>query len=139
MSLPNINVLNPINGRQLKEDGTTANMANLLEAIQAKVAGNISIQTTGSITGTATAVSVGIATGLALPANANRKYASFQNDSDTTIYLMISGSAVLNQGIRLNPNGGSYEMSPATGNLDTRAVNAISSAAAKNLLVREGV
>lgn len=62
MSLPNINVLNPINGRQLKEDGTTANMADLLEAvqtataaiqaaseaIQTKVEDKISTQLTGS-------------------------------------------------------------------------------------------
>lgn len=94
---------------------------------------------TGSITETATAVSVGVATGVALAANASRKYASFQNDSDTIIYLMISANAVLNQGIRLNANGGSYEMSPTTGNLDTRVVNAISSGASKNLLVLEGV
>ena len=94
---------------------------------------------TGSIVTTPTAVSVGVASGVVLAANANRKYASFQNDSVNTIYLMFNAAAVLNQGIRLNANGGVYEMSSAMGNLDLREVRAISSVAAQNLLVREGV
>ena len=94
---------------------------------------------TGSITEVASTVTVGVVTGLALAANANRKYASFQNISDTAIFLTINSSAALNQGIMLNPNGGTYEMSIAAGNLDIRAVNAISAAASKALLVREGV
>lgn len=101
--------------------------------------GSANVQLTGSITETATTTTVGVATGQVLAANAARKYASFQNDSDTVIYLKIGSSAVLNQGVRLNPNGGVYEMSINTGNLDTRAVNAISSVASKNLLVREGI
>jgi len=76
----------------------------------------------------------------ALAENANRKYASFQNDSDTVIYLKVGAAAVANEGIRLNPNGGSYEMSSATGNLDTRAVYAIHAGTGnKTLLVAEGV
>lgn len=97
------------------------------------------VQLLGSITDTATSTTVGVTTTQVLAANANRKYASFQNDSDTVIYLKISSNAVLNQGIRLNSNGGVYEMSINAGNLDTRAVNAISSASGKNLLVREGI
>lgn len=86
-----------------------------------------------------TAPSIGVATTAALAANANRKYALIINDSDTVIYLKIGAAAVLNEGIRLNAQGGSYEMSVGYGNLDTRAINAISSVAAKVLLVTEGV
>ena len=60
------------------------------------------------------------------------------NDSDSAIYLMIGAAAVANQGIRINANGGAYEMSAANGNLDTRAINAISAIAGKILLVTEG-
>lgn len=88
---------------------------------------------------THTAVTIGVASGVALAANANRKYALIINDSDATIYLKIGAAAVLNAGIRLNASGGSYEMSAAYGNLDTRVINAISSAADKVLLVTEGV
>lgn len=76
----------------------------------------------------------------ALAANANRKYASFQNDSDTAIYLKIGAAAVANEGIRINPNGGSYEMSAAIGNLATGTVYAIhGGTGTKNLLIAEGV
>jgi hypothetical protein len=45
-----------------------------------------------------------------LAANADRKYAAIVNDSDTDIYLGVGEAAVLNKGIRLNANGGSYEI-----------------------------
>jgi hypothetical protein len=86
-----------------------------------------------------TAVAVGIATTEILPANVNRKYAIIINDSDTIIYLGTGEAAVLNQGIRINPNGGSYEMSTANGNLTLGAINGISSVAGKNVLPSEGV
>ena len=101
--------------------------------------GNALMVLKGSITTTPSVATVGTNSVLALAANANRKYASFQNDSDTVIYLMGTNAAVLNQGIRLNANGGTYEMSSAGGNLTLAAVYAISSAANKNLLVREGI
>jgi len=84
------------------------------------------------------AVTVGVATGEALAANTDRKYALFVNDSDTVIYLMIGADAVANQGIRINASGGAYEMSAVNGNLDTRAINAISTGAGKTLIVTEG-
>lgn len=87
---------------------------------------------------THTTATIGVASGVALAANANRTSALFINDSDTTIYLKVGAAAVLNEGIRLNANGSSYEMSNNYGNLDTRAIYAISSAAAKKLLVTEG-
>ena len=82
---------------------------------------------------------IGVSTGTALAANADRKYALFVNDSDSVIYLKIGSAAIANQGIRLNANGGSYEMSSVYGNLDTRIINAISGGANKALLVTEGV
>lgn len=91
-------------------------------------------------TPTHTAVTVTTTSGQALAANANRIYALFQNDSDTAIYLKIAATAVANQGIRLNANGGSYEMSLKAGNLNTGAVNAIHGGTGnKTLLVTEGV
>lgn len=85
-----------------------------------------------------TAATIGVASGAALAANANRKYALLVNDSDTAIYIKIGSAAVVSEGIRLNAQGGSYEMSAAYGNLDTRAINAISSDAGQTLLVTEG-
>jgi len=98
----------------------------------------LDVQLTGSITETSTVATAGVASGVALAANANRKYARFINDSANTIYLMVGAAAVLNQGIRINANGGSYEMSAGNGNLDSRAVYCITSVAAQNLLVGEG-
>lgn len=60
-----------------------------------------------------------------LALNGSREYALVINDSDTTIYLGIGEAAVLNKGIRLNANGGSYEMSRLLGNMSTAAINGI--------------
>ncbi len=74
-----------------------------------------------------------------LAANTDRRYALFINDSDTVIYLMLGADAVANQGIRLNANGGSYEISAKLGSLYLGAVNAIHGGAGnKLLLVTEG-
>ena len=90
-------------------------------------------------TPTHTAVSVGVATTVALASNTNRRYALFINNSNVEIYLKLGVAAVLNQGIRLNRSGGSYEVSRLNGALYTGAVNAIASVAASILLVTEGV
>ncbi len=85
-----------------------------------------------------TEVSVLTSSTSVLAANVARRYALFTNDSDTTLYLNLAGTAVANKGIRLNANGGSYEMSAGQGNLTTQAVTAICASNAKNLLVLEG-
>ena len=87
-----------------------------------------------------TAVNVTSTTGEVLAANTSRLYALLINDSDTVIYLKISATAVANQGIRLNANGGSYEMSKKLGNLNTGAISGIhASTGNKVILVLEGV
>ena len=89
---------------------------------------------------THTAVNATVVTGEVLAANTNRKYALIINDSDATVYIKIGAAAVLNQGIRLNAYGSSYELSHSNGNLNTGAINAIHGGAGnKALLVTEGV
>ena len=86
-----------------------------------------------------TAPSIGATTTVALAANTARLYALFVNDSSEEIYLKLGAAAVMNQGIRLNAYGGSYEMSKRLGNLYTGAVNGICTSGSKVLLVTEGV
>ena len=88
---------------------------------------------------THSAVTVGNTTTVALAANTGREYALFVNDSDEAIYLMLGASAAMNQGIRINASGGSFEMSQGGGNVFTGAVNAICSSGSKTLLVTEGI
>ena len=91
-------------------------------------------------TPTHTAVNVTTGTGAVLASNANRLYALLVNDSDTTIYIKLGVAAVANQGIRLNANGGNYEMSAMLGNLYTGAINGIHGGTGnKALLMTEGV
>jgi hypothetical protein len=91
-------------------------------------------------TPTHTVLGVTNANQVALAANASRKYALFINDSANVIYLKLGASAVVNQGIRLNANGGSYEMRSGDGTLYPGAVNAIAPVAGpSNLLITEGV
>mgnify|MGYP001589555120 CR=1 FL=1 len=91
-------------------------------------------------TPTHTAVNMTTASGAALASNTSRLYALLVNDSDTTIWIKLGATAVANQGIRLNPNGGSYEMSKKLGNLYTGAINGIhASSGNKVILITEGV
>jgi phage gp45-like len=76
---------------------------------------------------------------IALASNGDRVYALFINDSDTVIYLSLGATAVVNQGIRINANGGSYEMSEKAGNLYMGVIYAIhGGSGTKKLLVTEG-
>jgi hypothetical protein len=55
------------------------------------------------------------------------------------MYLNLGGTAEANKGIRLNANGGSYEMNVGTGTVYQGAITVICSATPKTLLVTEGV
>lgn len=81
------------------------------------------------------AVSVGVASGLALAANANRKGCILTNTSNAIISLAFGANpAVLNSGITLLPFGVFYMDEYS---FDTGDVNAIASAAASNLAIQE--
>lgn len=70
--------------------------------------------------------------------NARAVYRCFQNDSDTVMYLRWDGSAAAaNIGVRLNANGGSYEMSKKQGNMFYGTVKCFCASASKNYLVTE--
>jgi hypothetical protein len=81
-----------------------------------------------------TAVSVGVASGQVLAANASRKGAAFVNTSANTISFGLGVAAVLNSGITLVQNG-VWEMDANT--FTTGAINAIASGATSNLAVQE--
>lgn len=90
-----------------------------------------------------TSVTFGSAGTNALPANTDRKYALFINDSIDTIYLRLgAGTVAVNEGIRLNVAGNSgdrYSMSRAEGNLYTGLIQAIHAGSAdRTLLITEG-
>ena len=70
-------------------------------------------------------ITVGNTTTAVIAANTDRVYALIVNDSAEEIYLAFGESAVMNTGVRINPNGGAYEMSAAFGNLYTGAINGI--------------
>lgn len=73
-----------------------------------------------------------------LPANASRVYALIINNSDTAIFLALGATAVVGQGILLNPGGGTYEISG--NNLYKGAIHAITSVVGpKVLMITEGV
>ena len=52
-----------------------------------------------------TSVTVGSSSTSVLTANPTRKTVILTNDSDESIYVSLSGTAVMNQGIRLNSSG----------------------------------
>ena len=80
-------------------------------------------------------VTIGTSTTEILAANANRLYALVVNNSSSSVYLALGVNAVLNKGIRINANGGSYEIK--TDNLFIGAINGISAAGSKNVTVIE--
>jgi len=77
-------------------------------------------------------VAVGIASTTILAANADRNIAILVNDSSRVIYVNLSGTAVLNEGIRLNKKGGSTIIGNYTGE-----ITAINDTAGSNLTVVE--
>ncbi len=83
------------------------------------------------------AVTVDAVSTLALAANTARANAVFVNDSDQVIYISRGNAAVMNDGIRLNAAGGSYEID--VDNMFFGAVYAISAGGQANLTVSEGV
>jgi len=70
-----------------------------------------------------------------LAANPKRADAVLVNDSNKEIYLARGNDAVMNEGIRLNAGGGSYEIN--RNNLFLGAINAIAEGGDKNLTVSE--
>lgn len=84
-----------------------------------------------------TKISVGAATTVILAANASRAYLAIVNDSDEVVYIAIGANAVMNSGIRLNPNGGVLELTET--DVPTQAVNGICASGGKNVTVQEAV
>ena len=96
----------------------------------------------GYTTATHTKVDVVAGSVLLLAANANRKYALIVNDSVTDMYISLGTAAVPYRGIRINANGGSYEMSGQQGNLYRGAIycdHTAGGAVTRRVLVTEGV
>lgn len=95
------------------------------------------VHTKNALTAAApTAVSVGVASGLVIAANANRKGLVLVNTSAAYISLnCVAGAAVLYSGITLNPNGGVWVMDEYT--YTTAEIRGIASAAASNIAVQE--
>lgn len=79
------------------------------------------------------ATAVGTASVLVLRPNARRSSVLLVNDSASIMYLAKGRPAVLNVGIRLNANGGSYEDPDSRGRVWKGAWYAITTAAAQNI------
>jgi hypothetical protein len=83
-----------------------------------------------------TAVSVGVASGVAVAQNLTRKGLTLINTSVNWISLSEhGGAAVLYSGITLAPNGGSYTMNDF--DFTTNEIRAIASGVASNLAIQE--
>lgn len=109
-------------------------------ALQLDINGNLKTSSFEvALTMTHTTGSASNSTAAMLASNANRKYALLQNDGAVDVYIKIGAAGVANQGIRLTPNGGSFEMSMAMGNLATGAINGITVSGSATVLVCEGV
>ena len=81
---------------------------------------------------------IGVASQQILPVNASRMGVLFINDSPNIIYLHKGPDpAVLNTGIRLNPNGGSWQEDIALTSVWKGQWHAIATVAASNLCINE--
>lgn len=86
-----------------------------------------------------TTASMTTASGAVLAANNLRRYALIVNDGTVDVYIKLGATAVANQGIRINANGGSYAISPEYDNLFKGAINGITGTGTATMLVTEGV
>lgn len=78
---------------------------------------------------------VGTTSVVVFKANAERTAATFVNDSPSVIYLRLGDDAVVNTGIRLNRDGGSFEINEL--NMFYGPVSAIGAAAGLTLCSQE--
>ncbi len=79
---------------------------------------------------------MGAASGVAVALNANRKGLVLVNTSANRISLGFgANAAVLDSGITLMPNGGTFAMDEYS--FSTAAINAIASGAGSNLAIQE--
>jgi hypothetical protein len=92
----------------------------------------------GYLAASQSAVTVGTSSTAVLGANYDRNYLLLVNDGTEAIYVSLGGTAALNTGIRINANGGSFEMTRGFGNLYQGALTAICASGGMKLLVTEG-
>ncbi len=140
---PNIGVIANVDGETFRIGVEDVNSDEILAALMASgvdlaailiAVGDVPL--TYSAPATANA---GVASTQLVAANANRRYLSIVNNSDTAIYLGIEVDAVLNSGTRINASGGSKEFIRGV-NLTTQVVNGIHGGAGnKNVTVQEAV
>lgn len=118
------------------EDETDLSDLNVtLGNIDGRLVDLLALHELATTAGVSTGPTVGNTTTAILPANTDRGYASFVNDSDEDIYLGLGVAAVMNRGKRLNANGGSFEINLT--DLFKGAVNAICSSGGKIITVDE--
>ncbi len=79
--------------------------------------------------------SVGNTTTVISAADPNRRYLAIVNDSSEVIYLAVDADAVMNRGIRLNANGGVFEMTGL--HLSLQVVNGICASGGMNVTLQE--
>jgi len=79
-----------------------------------------------------TQVSVGSSTTEIADALGDRMAIIIVNDSDETIYIMLGNDAIMNRGIRLNANGGSFATEMYQG-----VINGICASGSRNVTVTE--
>lgn len=143
MALTNTEILRailPNIGLPVNPDGTyrigveDVNSDEILVALAAILIATGDVPLTFSAPVTADA---GVASAQLVAINANRRYLSIVNNSDTVIFLGIGAAAVLNSGIRINANGGVVEFI-RNQNLTLQAVNGIHGGAGnKNTTIQE--
>lgn len=88
---------------------------------------------------THTTASMTTSSGAVIATSLSRRYLLVVNDGSVDVYIKLGATAVANQGIRINANGGSFEMSPAHGNLFYGEINGITATGTATVLVTQGV
>lgn len=83
-----------------------------------------------------TKVEVGLVSTLVLGVNLKRRFLFLVNDSDESIYVSLSGTAVLNEGILLTSGGGALTLDIAS--MWLGSISAICASGTKNLTISEG-
>jgi len=83
-----------------------------------------------------TKVEVGAVSTLILGVNLGRRFLFLVNDSNENIYVSLSGTAVMNEGILLTSGGGALTLDIAS--MWLGSISAICASGTKNLTVSEG-
>lgn len=134
--IDNVQLVNSNSDTVQRQVITIADPANASQWANVDASGRLSVASP-NVTLAISNPNIAVTTTQVLAANTSAVYRFIQNTTGTAAWMNFGSAAVVGTGLFIGAYG-SYEMSPGTGNMDTRVINAISTSGTLAFAVLEG-